>query len=651
MTTLVQALLEDTQRLVSSKTDHFPDHPTTLSLFSGGGGLDVGFFNAGFRIIACVEIDKASCNTLSMNQERYREHDCHILNADIRDLAPEDVTRERVDFIIGGPPCQSFSAIGRRVGGVEGVLDKRGSLFEHYCRFIRHFEPQGFLFENVRGILGSNGGRDWLAIQQAFANLGYSLSYRVLDCADYGVPQHRERLILIGSRHTKLLFPQPTHGPDSPDKQEYVSALDAIADLQEPDEKIPPFGGKYGHLLVEVPPGQNYHFFTKEMGYPNPQFAWRSRFSDFLYKADPDTPVRTIVAQLGAYSGPFHWKNRKFTLAEMMRLQSFPDDYQFTSSKNAALRQIGNSVPPRFALTLANVVKQQLFGAHLGMALLPESNGLSFDSRKSRKAQSTRERRAQKRSTVQTPSLFDSIQQEDSITRTVEHQGITGYKETVFAYLTPKRRIELQVEPSNAFERVFRVRTKRDGSSIHIDVSRKHLGDFVTSPILTYTLVFGHLIGDGVSTITSTLFSGDAADIAVAWDAIEDALAGCSGYRTMMDIYGHFTEPHPIFRLTMELIDESSPILRFAKQFSSFANCSTIMKASVLTELFADDNQERLELRQLACALRAMRFDVRVHETNSTIPQGYFRCCYPFTINVNKQVSVTWKEKPVKHDN
>lgn len=126
--------------------------PITLSLFSGAGGLDIGFHRAGFRIIACVEKEAIFCQTLQLNLGRYLEPDCQILHRDIRQLEPDEIPVNQIDFIVGGPPCQSFSAIGRRAGGIDGIRDERGSLFEHYCRVVQHYQPKGFLFENVRGI-------------------------------------------------------------------------------------------------------------------------------------------------------------------------------------------------------------------------------------------------------------------------------------------------------------------------------------------------------------------------------------------------------------------------------------------------------------------------------------------------------------------
>lgn len=118
----------------------------------------------------------------------------------------------KIDFIIGGPPCQSFSAAGRRAAGVSGITDIRGTLFQEYVRILKTLQPIGFLFENVYGITGANKGEAWQEIQEAFREVGYKIYYRILDAADYGVPQHRERLFIIGLKEGEYLFPYPTHG-------------------------------------------------------------------------------------------------------------------------------------------------------------------------------------------------------------------------------------------------------------------------------------------------------------------------------------------------------------------------------------------------------------------------------------------------------
>jgi len=134
----------------------------------------------------------------------------------------------------------------------------------------------------------------------------------------------------------------------------------AVCDLQNPEEPYHEFDGLYGHLLSLVPEGLNYSFLTREMGYPKPYFAWRSKFHDFLYKVDPNAPARTLKAQPGKFTGPFHWKNRHFTIPELKRLQTFPDEYEVVGSYAKAMEQIGNSVPPQLAEVLAVAVREQL---------------------------------------------------------------------------------------------------------------------------------------------------------------------------------------------------------------------------------------------------------------------------------------------------
>ncbi|MBG1267459.1 DNA cytosine methyltransferase [Nostoc sp. WHI] len=616
--------------------------PITLSLFSGAGGLDIGFQKAGFKIAACVEKEEIFCKTLELNLGRYSKHNCQVLHRDIRYLQPSEISLNKVDFIIGSPPCQSFSAIGRRAGGIGGIQDERGSLFEHYCRLLKYYKPKGFLFENVRGILSANKGKDWQVIINAFENIGYKLYYRVLDCADYGVPQHRERLILVGMQDGKFKFPRPIYGSDSPNNHSHISALEAIVDLQDPSETEHQYSGKYGKLLTEVLPGMNYHYFTKEMGYPNPIFAWRSRFSDFLYKADPDKPVRTIVAQIGAYSGPFHWKNRKFTLQEFKRLQTFPDDYEFAGSLNTILKQIGNSVPPKFAEKLAMAVLQQLFASDLDMDLLEEEEQLSFDARKSQRAKSTRVKRLNNTEYLHL-NLLDSPSESYSVNKKQVLCNLVNYDDSIlFHYLSPKSRIKITQLALIQTGNIYKFHFQRAGEICSISVSHYQNESFINPPLLQYQVKFDHPIGDGLKKIICTLLSDSDKDIPIAWDAIEDCLSRSSGYKTMMDVYGHFTEPHPTFTLNLDVFNKTSSFLiRFIKEFSKFESTKKVLPEELLKNIYASD--ESFDLAEVVRDLRELRFDVRVHETNKTIPPGYFRCCYPFTININKQVSVKWK--------
>lgn len=359
----------------------------TLSLFSGAGGLDIGFHDAGFNILSSVEIEPAFADTLVCNSgpEKYFDEGTKVECIDIKEFHPDF---QNVDFIIGGPPCQSFSAAGARAMGVAGTKDERGNLFLEYARLLRTLKPKGFLFENVYRIIGANKGRDWDRITKAFSDVGYKLFYRILDTADYGVPQHRERLIIVGVRQDIIkdrwfLFPRPTHGPDSKSGLPHFSSSAALYEMKAETVKVG-LNGRYGHLLEEIPPGLNYSFFTEEMGHPNPIFAWRSKFSDFLYKADPEKPVRTIKAQGGQYTGPFHWQNRIFTVNELKRLQTFPDAYSILGGRGSAIHQIGNSVPPQFARVLALSILEQIFSVKLPVNIdyLAPNEELGFRKRK-----------------------------------------------------------------------------------------------------------------------------------------------------------------------------------------------------------------------------------------------------------------------------
>ena len=356
----------------------------TLSLFSGAGGLDIGFNDVGFDIVESVEIEEKFCQTLELNSGKGKRFQNSKVNCiDIREYTGTNLGK--IDFIIGGPPCQTFSAAGRRANGVLGTTDARGVLFREYVRLLKDLSPVGFLFENVYGIIGAQGGKAWKEILESFSQVGYKLFYRIIDAADYGVPQHRERLIIVGLKEGSFKFPRPTHGPDSIDNEPFYNAETAVTGVNLSDEeKKPGINGRYGALLDGIPPGLNYSFYTEEMGHPNPIFAWRSKFSDFLYKADPNVPVRTIKAQGGAYTGPFHWDNRFFACSEYKRLQTFPDDYEISGNKQTAIKQIGNSVPPQLSRMMALAIRQQVFNTKFPfeLSLLEDCEELSFRKRK-----------------------------------------------------------------------------------------------------------------------------------------------------------------------------------------------------------------------------------------------------------------------------
>lgn len=367
----------------------------------------------GFSFTNTLEWDENCCITLNANKAFTGAEEDSIKPIDITKMAPEDFSSEAVDYIVGGPPCQSFSAAGRRAGGVAGTSDTRGTLFWYYCQYVKHFKPKAFVFENVRGILSSKKGEDFKIICASFAEVGYDLYWRILNAADFGVPQQRERVFLVGIRkdlHIVFKFPRPTHGPDSPDKRPYVTVREAIADITDENEVVPPYGGKYGDLIPDIPAGENYRFYTEEMGHPNPLFAWRSKFSNFLYKVDPDDICKTIIAYQGRYDGPFHWHNRKCTVEELKRMQGFPADYVIPQNYTEGVKQVGNSVCPPVAHQIGMALRYQVEGlSEFEVPLMEPDEVMSFDKMKGKRARKTHEKKVTKVVAEPQLSLFDLV--------------------------------------------------------------------------------------------------------------------------------------------------------------------------------------------------------------------------------------------------
>ncbi|MEM1260379.1 MAG: DNA (cytosine-5-)-methyltransferase, partial [Bacteroidota bacterium] len=218
-----------------------------ISLFSGAGGMDIGFEQAGFEIVLAVEKDLACCNTLKKNKP-----DLNVLQGDVSELTGKEILnlanlkRTEAAMVIGGPPCQSFSLAGKR----KGMDDERGKLVLEFARLVKEILPVAFVMENVKGMVNWNNGA---AIQEIIASFetkipyqgldySYSVKNEVLNGANFGLPQFRERLFLVGNRvGVKYSFPKPTHGPNSglnlfDDLKEYNSVWDAIGHLPPAQE-------------------------------------------------------------------------------------------------------------------------------------------------------------------------------------------------------------------------------------------------------------------------------------------------------------------------------------------------------------------------------------------------------------------------------
>jgi DNA (cytosine-5)-methyltransferase 1 len=355
-----------------------------VSLFSGAGGLDIGVERAGYAVVFAVENDPTAVATLNRNRAQYFPALGEVPPLDVTTLDPQKVMAEmsirpgEIDLLIGGPPCVAFSKSGFHLEYKREGRDPRASLLDDYLRFLEVLRPKAYLMENVFGLAYRNQSAPFFEkLCDGIRAAGYSLCHRVLNAADYGVPQNRQRLFIIGSGDgRKLEHPTATHWGQHErrrppayvdDLLPHVTAGEALAVVAadpEPGEEV---NGKWGHLLPDIPAGGNYLHYTKELGHPQPLFKWRSRYWTFLLKLDPQRPSPTLQGQPGPYVGPFHWDNRRLRLPELKRLHGFPDDYHLEGSRRDAQLQIGNAVPPRLAEMVATAIRDQMHPEILGL--------------------------------------------------------------------------------------------------------------------------------------------------------------------------------------------------------------------------------------------------------------------------------------------
>jgi DNA (cytosine-5)-methyltransferase 1 len=365
---------------------------SAISLYTGAGGLDLGFESAGFETQAAVELDNDCVETLRQNRPQWR-----VIHGDIE--SPEAASKQilkraglkvgEVDVLIGGPPCQPFSKSGYWARGDALRLDDpRAATLGEYLRVLRDVQPRAFLLENVPGLAFSKKDEGLrlleAKIEQINAEVGtqYSFNVELLRAVEHGVPQDRQRVFVIGSRDgSSFKFPRPSHMAPLPvvggsddtvvgtlfdEHQEsrllpYSRTWDAIGDLEGDDDPTLRLTGKWADLVPSIPEGTNYLYHT-DRGKGVPLFGWRRRYWNFLLKLAKRLPSWTIAAQPGPAIGPFHWKNRRLSAIEMMRLQTFPDGYTISGNLRSAQRQLGNAVPSALAERLALAMRQQIFG-------------------------------------------------------------------------------------------------------------------------------------------------------------------------------------------------------------------------------------------------------------------------------------------------
>jgi len=345
---------------------------TAVSLFSGILGIEIALGRLGFSTRYAIDLDPVAKAVKDANARHLGTFP--YVAGDLRSVEPQEILEVaglepgELTILTGGPPCQPFS----KSGGRSGVLDERGRLFARYLDYLDVLRPQAFVLENVRGMVSSRGGADFRLILDAFDESGYTLYWKVVDAANYGVPQFRQRLFLVGFRERiRFAFPRETHGSDEDteqtlfsDVQPFVTAGDAIRDLAGVVAP-PPYSGQFAHLLSAIPPGLNYSYYTAERGHPQPIFGWRSKYWYFLLKGHPERPSLTVQAQPGNNTGPFHWDGRRFAVEELRRLQSFPDWLSLDVPYYVAHRLIGNAVPPLLAEAIGASVADALDGREL----------------------------------------------------------------------------------------------------------------------------------------------------------------------------------------------------------------------------------------------------------------------------------------------
>lgn len=342
--------------------------PKIVSVFSGAGGIDLGFKKAGFETVFATDIWNVACDSLKKNNYKTEVVCENIANIDFKSV------REKygeIDGLVGGPPCPPFSKSrfyikekSRGLDDIDGFIT-----VTNYFRALEELNPRFFFFENVHGFVFKPHRAALDLLEAESDRLGYDISYKVINAANYGVAQTRERFICVGVQKgmPKFEFPNETHC--SPKKLEnalqkaWVTAGDVLNDIdyELPDDEKMQAGSKHKDLLKLVPPGDNYLYFTEKRGYPEPKFKWRSRYWSFLLKLSPDRPSWTIQASQSNNMGPFHWRNRFLRIQEIKRIQSFDDDYILEGNYKEQWRQIGNAVPPKMVEAISKVIKEKYF--------------------------------------------------------------------------------------------------------------------------------------------------------------------------------------------------------------------------------------------------------------------------------------------------
>lgn len=350
------------------------NHIVAVSLFSGAGGLDIASTMAGIPVVSSTDFDADCIQTLKANEDYFGkteiiEGDLHQIESDVFKNILSKVNHDKF-IVIGGAPCQPFSKAGYWVGNQtrRGINDPRATLVDEYLRVVLDLQPDGFVFENVESLLHPTNKVIVEKFIEIIEDSGYKYKIIRANALDYGVPQKRKRLFIIGSKgEFKTDEPRKTHCDSVLSEKLGLKPYESVGKFLEGfegDEYFEEYevtkGGTYHDDLCEVPPGQNYKALTAWAGYPNPKFVADKRFWSFLLKLSPDKPSWTIMAQPGPWVGPFHWDNRRLRAPEAAAIQTFPRGYKFVGSRRSVQKQIGNAVPCLMGKAMIEYVKESL---------------------------------------------------------------------------------------------------------------------------------------------------------------------------------------------------------------------------------------------------------------------------------------------------
>lgn len=364
---------------------------TVVSLFSGAGGLDVGFDKAGgFDLLACAEVERDFCETLRINRDNglFGSDRTQVIEADLSVYDPHDLMEQleikpgELDVLIGGPPCQSFSTAGKR----GTVNDPRGLLLWDFMRFVDALQPRYFVMENVRGLLSAallhrpiserpNRGGPPLSEDEVPGSVitrwqrdltkletGYRVDLFEVNAVNYGAPQLRERVLLLGNREGKQLdFPAPTHGVEE-GLVPFGTLGDALEGLVEESPVLMDFSPRKKHYLSQVPPGGNWRMLPDDVAQESMGRAYFAKGgrSGWWRRLSRDLPCPTITTMPNHASTSMCHPDevRVLSVGECARVQEFPDGWLFAGTAAQQMKQVGNAVPARLGEVAARVIKE-----------------------------------------------------------------------------------------------------------------------------------------------------------------------------------------------------------------------------------------------------------------------------------------------------